>query len=527
MSSFTGIDAESIASAAITANSGVIATMQLDIAGLALTTGTNTGAIASNSAGVVNLGMLGAVTTGNVAALDVRTTATESAATSNAANVTTLDNRVSATESATSSNTATAAGMQNQVNALPDVVQTNLLIDLKNLTQDSANVATYATITQNSAKADQATTYTKVETDTAIAAGGSGGYTDAQIDGLVSGITTGTTSFSTLTLNSGEWEVDYGATSLKVNSKTSGVMVPVLSIEDVGSNVLDAYGATFTGRVNAPGVTASNTSYVTGGLGLSVSNSGNLAVGNMGLGMGTKVGNVACHELEVKNAAGVQVAQLESTGVVSGLALNLVSDAVVGGNLSSANMTSSGYILGTSWLSVSGIPSSPAVNTIYCATLNASSHVICGSVIQSAPAAGTVLKQTMVTCNFGTWTIAPGNTTTVFSFNYTPASSLSELHCLLAGHKAIIPGSGSDGYYTFQLHIGTFHAGHSYHTFNGAGTRSENPLSYPMLGKYVNNSSSAVLFSIRGNVDQNVNTDDTMTLTGTPNTFLQITEVQR
>jgi hypothetical protein len=541
MSSFTGIDDATTASAATATNSGDIATMQIDIAGLALTAGGNTGAIASNASGIVNLGVLGAVTTGNVAALDVRTTATESATSANAsgivnlgvlgavttANVAALDVRTTATESATSANAASVVSLNSQVNALPTITATNLLIDLKNNTQDIAHAATYATITQNALKSDQSTTYTKTEVDSAIAAGGGsgGGYTDAQIDGLVGGITSGTTSFSALNLNSGEWEVDHDATSLKINSKTGSVLVPVLSIEDAGSNVLDAYGATFTGRVNCNGVTASNTSYVTGGLGLAVSNSGNLAVGNMGLGMGSKVGNVACHELEVKNAAGVQVAQLESTGVLSGLALNVSSDAVVGGNLSSANMTSSGYILGTSWLSVSGIPSSPVVNTIYCANLNASSHVLCGSVIQSAPPAGTVLKQSMVTCNFGTWTIAPGSTTTVFTYNYTPVSSSSDLHVLLAGQKATVGGSGSDGSFTLQLHIGVTHAGHAYHTFTG--DRSQSPLSYPMLAKYVNTGTGAISFQIKGSAAQNSATDDALVLSGAPNTFMQVTEVAR
>ena len=52
--------------------------------------------------------------------------------------------------------------------------------------QDSVNAIIYATLTQNSAKADQSTTYTKIEVVALIAAaGGGGGYTDAQIDALL------------------------------------------------------------------------------------------------------------------------------------------------------------------------------------------------------------------------------------------------------------------------------------------------------------------------------------------------------
>jgi hypothetical protein len=99
------------------------------------------------------------------------------------------------------------------------------------------------------------------------------------------------------------------------------------------------------------------------------------------------------------------------------------------------------------------------------------------------------------------------------------------LHCVLAGQKAVVGGSGSDGYYTLQLHISTTHAGHSYHIFSG--DRSQSPLSYPMLAKYVNNGTSQISFQIKGSADANANTDDAMTMTGAPNTFLQITEVAR
>jgi hypothetical protein len=155
--------------------------------------------------------------------------------------------------------------------------------------------------------------------------------------------------------------------------------------------------------------------------------------------------------------------------------------------------------------------------------------ISCASLTQSSPTAGTVLKQSMVTCNWGAVSIAPGSTTTVFTTNYTPVSSTSDLHCLLAGQKCVVGGSGNDGYYTLQLHIGIHpsytHAGHSYHVFTG--DRSQSPLSYPMLAKYVNNGTSTITFQIKGSADQNANTDDAMILTGAPNTFLQITEVAR
>jgi hypothetical protein len=271
-------------------------------------------------------------------------------------------------------------------------------------------------------------------------------------------------------------------------------------------------------------VTASNTSYVTGGLGLSVSNSGNIAVGNMGLAMGTKVGNVACHELEVRNAAGVQVAQLESTGVLSGLALNVSSDAVVGGNLSSGNITSSGYILGTSWLSVSGIPSSPASNTIYCANLNASSHVLCGSVIQSAPAAGTVLRQFMFTASdigFTSMVTTTGNVT-LGTKSYTPVSTSSYLNIHFGEVGNLTQGSGNDGYYYLKLNVDGAAIGEVLLLYQG--TRHYGTNLNAVACRYTNSSTTAKSITVTAHMTGG---DDPLKLGPYSSTLLTLTEVAR
>jgi hypothetical protein len=48
-----------------------------------------------------------------------------------------------------------------------------------------------------------------------------------------------------------------------------------------------------------------------------------------------------------------------------------------------------------------------------------------------------------------------------------------------------------------------------------------------MLARYQNTGTSAITILIKGHADQNANTDDALILTGSPNTFLQITEVAR
>jgi hypothetical protein len=133
----------------------------------------------------------------------------------------------------------------------------------------------------------------------------------------------------------------------------------------------------------------------------------------------------------------------------------------------------------------------------------------------------------MIVCNWGGPTITPGQNIAVFTSSYTPVYPSSDLHCLLAGHKAIINGSGPDGYYTLQAFIGSSHVGNAWLTYNGAGARSENTLDYPMLMKYTNSSTAAKSIVIRGVVDSNANTDDGMTLIGGSTTYLQITEVVR
>jgi hypothetical protein len=220
------------------------------------------------------------------------------------------------------------------------------MLNAANQAQDSITQGTYSTIQQTNQKADQITTYTKTETDSAITAaigGGGGGYTDAQIDGLVSGITTGATSFDAVNLLTGEWKIQPSATAFAIKNDVSGTSVDVLTISNQGLQVGDT---SVMGRLTANGLTSTGTTYQTGGLGMAISNTGNLAVGNMGLGIGNNipVGQISCHELEVRNVAGVQVAQLESTGVVTGLALNVSSNALVGGHLQSGNITSSGSI---------------------------------------------------------------------------------------------------------------------------------------------------------------------------------------
>ena len=58
--------------------------------------------------------------------------------------------------------------LQNTVAGLPNYAEVTIISNAGNLAQDSVNASIYATLTQNSAKADQSTTYTKTETDAAI-----------------------------------------------------------------------------------------------------------------------------------------------------------------------------------------------------------------------------------------------------------------------------------------------------------------------------------------------------------------------
>jgi len=254
--------------------------------------------------------------------------------------------------------------------------------------------------------------------------------------------------------------------------------------------------------------------------------------------------------------------------------VNVTGNAIVGGSLQSGNFTSTGSYLGGSWLSLDGIPSNPSPATVYCQNLSAGSgngsvsclalsclgaiqgatvsttgNVVCGanmilgnsiylygingiiscaSLTQSSPTAGTVLKQTMEACGWGSVSIAPGNVATVKSFSYTPLAASTDLHLTLSGHKCVVGGSGSDGaYYAPMLYIGSSLLAFSSHLYSGAFPREQSRLDYPLVAVFSNTGTSSLTIEIRAQVDQNSNTDDSLTFVGGNNTYLQITEVAR
>jgi hypothetical protein len=404
------------------------------------------------------------------------------------------------------------AALQVDVAGLPTVTEVDFQIDTKNQAQDIQTLVTFA---------DRATTYNKVATDAAIATaiGGlaGGGYSDSQIDAFLllkapaadlSAVVSGSTPLSVLSvsgngtitgdltasasvsvggiqpnpvsgtlyattldaeefsLKSGEWKLAPSATEFKLINDVSGSAVSVLTVSNQGLNVGDtAVG----GRLTANGITATSTSYVNGGTGLDVS-SGNLAVGNMGLGMGSSVGAVSCHEFAIKDTGGSEVASINTIG-----------------NLSCRHLT------------------------------------------QTHPSNGILLNMTMWGYVEAGWvgrTLTDLTTQTMGSFSYTPRSAQSTLRLEVEGYRADYSGVGADSTYFLQIKVDNVERGVSFMGVSDSGR--ENGDIHRVIGRHTVSSTTPVTIAFTGFRNANSGSiNDNMVIHNLGSCYLTVWEYSR
>ena len=357
---------------------------------------------------------------------------------------------------------------------LPTTTTVNNLIDSKNITQDITNFGTFAV---------RSDTYTKSAVDTIVSnqaattastyAPQSSTYTKTQVDAIETNINT--TAASTYATQSALATVSTSAATNATNITATGVEVILLQ----------------------SAVTANSAQ-----------------------------GNTSATTLAGVVAGSQALASADITG-----------NAIVGGSLQAAGITSTGSFLGASWAAFGSIPLNPQTGVVYAQQLSTTGNVTCaGSLFvggvqvtggAAAATAGDVLKVTRTCFNPHNNVLVPtgGSWVTAITFTHTPSDSQSHLNLTFTAiWKIFTANSGDDGEWLIQIEVDGSAVGGT--LLRTIGT-SETGSSSPCIGQYTNSSLTAKVITVRARQTGSANDQLMFNNAGVDSTWLHIEEVKR
>jgi hypothetical protein len=198
--------------------------------------------------------------------------------------------------------------------------------------------------------------------------------------------------------------------------------------------------------------------------------SGNFACGNMGLGMGSTVGAVSCHEIQVKDTSGTEVASINPIGALT-----------------------------------------------------------CLNLTQTTPSTGELIQMSMFGYTEVTWTgrtLVDLNVQTMGSFLYYPRKALTTLRLEVEGYRADYSGVGADATYFLQIKVDNVERGVSFMGVSDSGR--ENGDIHRVLGRHTVTSTTPVTISFTG--FRNANSggiNDNLTVHNLGSCYLSVFEYSR